>query len=133
MHMAGHPDDQEVRVELLGAGIGERPGRPPLPDRLDDWLQVTAGGRQLVLERPALGAGSPRDDLGPLQRAHAVGEDRARDPWQAALELVEAFGATEHLAHDQERPAVAEDLACLGDRAVLSVASHRATMLARSP
>jgi hypothetical protein len=22
----GHPDDQEIGVELLGAGIGERPG-----------------------------------------------------------------------------------------------------------
>ena len=55
MHMAGHPDDQEVRVELLRAGIGERPGRSPLPHRLDDWLEVAAGGRQLVLEVLPLG------------------------------------------------------------------------------
>ena len=85
MHVAGHPDDQEVGVELLGTRIGERPGRTPLPERLDNWLQVTAGGRQLVLERPALGAGSPREDLGPLQGPQAVSEDRTRDPRQAAL------------------------------------------------
>src|SRR4029450_9655284 len=64
------------------------------------------------------------------ERAHAVGEDRARDPWQAALELVEAARATEHLAHDQKRPTVAEDLGGLDNRAVLRVAAHRATMLA---
>ena len=85
MNMAGHPDDQEVRVELLGAGIGERPGHAPLADRLHDRLEVTAGGREAVFEGAAFGARSARDDLGPLERAHAVGEDRARDPWEAAL------------------------------------------------
>jgi hypothetical protein len=55
----------------------------------------------------------------PPERAHAVGEDRARDPWEAALELVEAPRAAEHLAHDQKRPTVAAGLGGLGDRAVL--------------
>ena len=123
--VSGHPDDQEVGVELLGAGIGERPGNPPLPHRLHDRLQVPAGERQPILERPALGAGAPLDDLGPLERAQAVREDRARDPRQAALKLVEPARAAQHLAHDQERPAVAEDLARLGDRTVLRVAPHR--------
>ena len=59
-----------------------------------------------------------------------IGEDRARDPREAALELVEAIYAAEHLAHDQKRPAVAEDLGGLGNGAVLPVAAHRSTMLA---
>ena len=64
------------------------------------------------------------DDLGTLERTEPVGEDRTRDPRQAALELVEPARTTKHLAHDQERPTVAEDLARLGDRAVLRVAPH---------
>ena len=109
MHMAGHPDDQEVRSSSSGPGSVNDQVTPHSPIA-STWLgrRASAG-----TERPALGAGSPRDDLGLLQRAQALSEDRARDPWQAALSL-EALGAT-HLAHDQERPAVAEDLACLGD------------------
>ena len=87
--VSGHPDDQEVRVELLGAGIGERPRNPPLPHRLDDRLQIAAGEREAILERPALRTSAPLDDLGPLERAQTVREDRARDPRQATLELVE--------------------------------------------
>ena len=49
------------------------------------------------------------------------------------MQLVEAARAAEHLAHDQNRPTVAEGLGGLGDRAVLRVAGHRATMLAAHP
>ena len=127
--MAGDPDNQQVGIELLGARLGERPGRPPLADRLHDGLEVTAGGRQAIPERAALRARPALDHLGALERAHAVGEDRARDPGEAALELVEAARAAEHLAHDQKSPTVAEDLAGLGDRAVLRVAAHRAIIV----
>ena len=36
--VAGHPDDQQGRIELLRARLGERPGRRPFADRLDDRL-----------------------------------------------------------------------------------------------
>src|SRR5262245_1208138 len=75
--VACHPDDQQVGIELFGARLGERPRRPPLADRLHDRLEVAAGGREAIFERAASWAGSARDDLGPLERAHAVGEDRA--------------------------------------------------------
>jgi hypothetical protein len=122
--VAGHPDDQEVGVQLLRAGIGERPISPHFPDRLHDRLQVPAGERQAIVQRPALGAGAPLDDLGPLERAKPTGEDRPRDPREAALQLVEPARTAQELAHDQERPPVAEDLARLGDRAVLRIATH---------
>ena len=113
--MARHPDDQQVGIELVEARLGDRPGRPPLADRLHDRLEVTAGGREAIFEGAASGARPALDDLGPLERAHAVCEDGTRDPREAALQLVEAARAADHLAHDQQRPAVAEDFAGLGD------------------
>ena len=75
--VAGHPHDQERRIELVGARLGERPRRPPLADRLHDRLEVTARGREAIFEGAAPRASPAVDDLGPLERAHAVGEDRA--------------------------------------------------------
>jgi hypothetical protein len=75
--VAGHPHDQQVGIELLRARLGQRPGGAPLTDRLHDRLEVEAGGREAILEGAASGACPARDDLGPLERAHAVGEDRA--------------------------------------------------------
>src|SRR5262245_2101567 len=127
--VAGHPDDQQVGIELLRSRLGERPSRPPLADGLHDRLEVTAGGREAIFEGAPFGASPPLDDVGSLERAHAVGKHGARDPRKAALQLVEAARTAEHLAHDQKRPTVAEDLAGLGDRAVLRVAAHCPTML----
>src|SRR5262249_17589222 len=127
--VAGGPDDQQVGIEFLGARLGDRPRRPPLADRLHDRLEVAAGRREAIFERTALRARPTLDHLGPLERAHTVGKDRARDPWEATLQLVEAARAAEHLAHEQKRPTIAEDLAALGDRAILRVAAHRATMV----
>ena len=75
--VAGHPDDQEVGVQLLGARIGDRPGHPPLAHRLHDRLKVPAGERQAIGQCPPLGAGAPVNDLGPLERAEPISEDRA--------------------------------------------------------
>ncbi|HEX6023819.1 MAG TPA: FAD-binding oxidoreductase [Solirubrobacter sp.] len=47
------------------------------------------------------------------------------------MEFVEPAGAAEHLAHDQKRPTVAEDLGGFRDRAVLRVTAHREPMLRR--
>jgi hypothetical protein len=93
-------------------------------------LEVTAGGCEAIFEGPALGARPALDDLGPFERAHAVGEDRPGYPWEAALELVETARAAEHLAHDQKRPTVTENLGALRYRTVLRVAARHATMLA---
>src|SRR5262249_22456521 len=124
--VAGHPDDQEVGIELVGARLGERPRRPPLADRLHDRLEVPAGVPETVFQGAGFWGRPAARDLGPLAAPAAVGQDRARDPWEAALKLLEAARAAEHLAHDQKRPTVTEDLGALGDRAVLRVAAHPA-------
>ena len=56
-----------------------------------------------------------------------VGEDVLRDP-EIRLEISEAPGAEERVAHDQERPPVAERFERLGDAAVHvleALAGHR--------
>jgi hypothetical protein len=78
--VAGHPDDQQVGIEFLGARLGEGPGRPPLADRLyDRWRSRPAGVRR-IFEGAAFGARPALDDLGPLERAHAVGDDKREIP-----------------------------------------------------
>jgi len=45
-------------------------------------------------------------------------------PGRLRLEVVEVFGAVQHLADDEQRPPVAERPGGLGDRAVLAVGPH---------
>jgi hypothetical protein len=65
--------------------------------------------------------GPPLDHARLLQPAEALGEQRARDAGQAALELVEVADVGQELAHDQHRPAIGEDLGRARHRTVLAV------------
>jgi hypothetical protein len=91
----------------------------PLQQRHHDRPQVDPLLGQAVLEaRGALLVGHAHEDALVDEAAQAVGEDVARDA-EVALEVVEAPHAHERLAHDEDRPAVAEHLEGAGDRAVL--------------
>jgi hypothetical protein len=65
------------------------------------------------------------DDSFPFEVAKALGEQVGGDTRQAVMEVgVPARRLQEQLAHDEEVPAVADHVECLGDRAVLLVGAH---------
>ena len=82
----------------------------PLQQGHHDRPQIEALLGQPVLEaRGALLVGHALEDALVDEAAEAVGEHVARDA-EVALEVVEAAHAHERLAHDEDRPAVAEHL-----------------------
>ena len=84
----------------------------------------------LLIVREMLGGATGFNELqrGLPGISRSVLTDRMRSLERAEIVACNSL-KPEHLAHDQDCPAVAEDLACLRDRAVLGVTSHRATML----
>ena len=104
-----------------GRAVGRRVGVAPLQQRDDDGPQVGALAGQPVFEALravliALAAQDARVD----EALKPCLQDVAGNP-EAALELVEAMGAEECIAQDQERPALADELERAGDRAFLAV------------
>jgi hypothetical protein len=80
--------------------------------------------RQAILGPLAAWRDASLDHTGLLQPAQALGQKRARDAGQAALELVEVADLGQQLAHDQHRPAIGEDLRRARHRTVLAVQVH---------
>src|SRR5215203_3297329 len=84
-----------------------------------DGAQLAPGRRQGVLESRAstLGPVCPTlDDPLVDQQRQTLGEDVAGDA-EVLLQGIEPAYAVEEVAHDQDGPAVTEDLRGLGDRA----------------
>ena len=125
---APHPPHQERGILLLSAGVAKRPARPPLSKRLDDGFEFSARGAQMVFGPAAVGGQPSFNHAGLIQLPQALGQQRTRDPREAALEVVEPVDALEELANNERSPAVAEDLRAPSDRAVLSVRLHGPSM-----
>src|SRR4051794_39598926 len=105
-----------VEQQQRGAGLVGEGLVAPAHDRHDGGIEVAAHRRELVLE--ALGlllVADPVEDPGAGERLEARGEDVAGDA-EVALELGEPADAEEGLAHDQEGPALTEDLHRAADR-----------------
>ena len=115
---APDPPHQHGRVELVLARLAERPAGAPLGQPEDDRPELLAGRRRLVA---VVGAA---DQAGALELVEALGQDGPRHPGQPAGDLVEPARADEQVAHDEQRPAVTQDLEGPGDRAVLPVPRH---------
>ena len=115
-------DDQHRRA-LGGGGVAVAPGEQR--DQRRPEVEPLLGEEVLVALRIAL-VGAPFEDVlvdQPLEprREHVAGDA------EPLLQLVEAPPPVHHVADDQQRPALADDLERLGDRADLArvvVAEH---------
>ena len=74
-----------------------------------------AAARQAFLRRAAL------DEAGALELAQSPRQERGRDARHATMDLVELRAAVDEAADDEQRPALAQQLDCERERAVLTV------------
>src|SRR5438067_1089279 len=98
----------------------------PAADREEHRLQRFAAAREVVLRsQRMLAIDVPFDDAGGFELLEAVGEDARRHRRLALEELLELRCAEQHVADDQQRPAIADDVERLRDWAHLAVAAAR--------
>ena len=114
---------QEADVELAALEPAADPARAPVAEGHHDRAQLLAGAGEVVLGAGAA-AGDALDDADLLELAQPLREQRRRHARHAAADVVEAGAAAEQLAHDERRPALAEDLGAARDGAELAVVDH---------
>src|SRR5262249_34670991 len=76
-----------------------------------------------------VGLGCRLDDAEAFELLEPLGEQGAGEPGRAGEDFAEGFAAQMHVADDQRRPALGEDLRAAGDRAVLAVGPHEHSVL----
>jgi hypothetical protein len=116
-------EGEPVALECLIRPLFAHERQTPTSELADDCVEIAAATRQAeecrCNRRWCLLA---RNDADPLELLQAVCEQVGCDPRQAVSQVrVAAWPAQEQLAHDQQRPALAEDVKAFGDGAVLVV------------
>jgi hypothetical protein len=115
-------DHERVGADPRVLGGRERRDAAPAAEREHDRLELPAtrgervdlgarGGRELVV----------LEDPGRLEVAQALREDVGAEVGQAGAQVGEALGAEQQLAHDEERPALADDVEGAGDATAIPV------------
>ena len=108
---------QGLRGGGEGLGAGEV-GEAPAGEGDEDVAQGLAGGGELVVEASAvLLIGGLGDEALLVEVLEAVGEDVGGDAFGGGEEFIEALLAEEEIAHDEDGPAVAEEVERARDRA----------------
>src|SRR5262249_55041937 len=122
-----HRPQRHERVEVFGGDL-EPPGAP-FAKGLADLEQIVARAGELVTLTAALGLRCRLDDAEAFELLEPLREERAGEPGRALEDFAEGFTAQMHVADDQRRPALGEDLRATGDRAVLPVGPHEHSVL----
>src|SRR6266850_4893594 len=101
-------------------------------------MRITSGSRGSAVRRVRRWT-SPSSALAALehagveQRAQTGREHRARDARDTAVHLAETAAAAEQLAHDEQRPALTEQIEGAGHGAELAVGFHGRHHTPRTP
>jgi hypothetical protein len=108
--------------EFVGVGRRTKRTRAPQRELSNDRPKLLSVFRQLV----DAGGGRRRqgpfgDDAGGLEVTQAGGEDVRPDSGQVPCEVGVALRACHQLAHDEQRPPLADQIERVGDRAVVVV------------
>src|SRR5262249_6367054 len=122
-HAAAHLPEQHVGVELAPRQRARQPPLPPGPELAEDPGELLPGLGERVA-RALLVVRLARDDAGVDELAEARGEHGARDARDATAHVSESRAPGQQLPHDEERPALAEEIERTRDRAELAVALH---------
>src|SRR5262245_113552 len=122
---AAHVPHQDGDVELVAAELGSEPALAPLAQLPDDRSEFLTGLRQMVLR--ALRTLLALDHADLLELLQAQAEQAAGHQRDAAMQIAEMRAAAQQFSQYQWRPALAEDLGALGDRAKLTIAFHNSS------
>jgi len=117
---------EPVAAERIGGRRVLQQRRAPASNRLRDGAQLLAARRETnEHRRDGRRLPLPHGDAGGLELAQPRGEQVRRDPRQAVAQVgVAARPAQEQLADDEQRPAIADDVEGLRERAELAVGPH---------
>src|SRR5262249_49119480 len=111
-------DPEPLCVKGVGARSRSELGETPQGDRLEDGPQRLAALSEL--EVPS-GLSIACDDACLLEFSQPGGEHVGRDTWESRMQIGVPKRSEKQLADDEQRPAIAEHVQCLRDRAVLPV------------
>jgi hypothetical protein len=105
--MAARPIPQSpVTHRSKSSRASSDPGSVPFAQPLDHALEIVSSVRQGILDAVGPETVAALDDAAILEMPETRHEQRARDPWEPALDLVEMLAAGEQLTHNQWRPAI---------------------------
>ena len=90
--------------------------------------RAAALGQRVARAQRALAVALARDEPEILEPAQPAGEQVGRDRLQRAREVAVARDAAQQVAHDQQRPAIADGIERRRDRAVVGVGGHGDTL-----
>jgi len=121
-----HRAEREHECIDADGGALRKVGRPggPAAERHDGGLELQAPAGQLV--HPGAGRRrelAPAHDRRPLQLLQPLGENVRTDAGQAGAQAGEALGAEHQLAHDEEGPALTDQVEGMRRRASVVVAA----------
>src|SRR5262245_5094740 len=128
--VAHRPQGHE-RVEVLGGDL--EPSGSPLAERLADPVELVPRRSELVRVPAPARLGRGLDGPEPLELSQPLREEGAEEPGGALQDLAERLASEIQIPDDQRGPALGEDLGAPGDRAVLAVGSHAASLAPRRP
>ena len=122
-----HRPEGHKGVEVLGGDL--EPTRTPLAERLADREEVVARRRELVVVPAPVGLGCRLDDTEPFELPEPLGEQGSGESGRALQDITEASAKVE--VRMIAVSALGEDLGATGDRAVLAVGPHNASVAHR--
>ena len=117
-----HRPERHVRIEVLRGDL--EPPSSPLAEGLADLEQIVARARELVPVTAPLRLRRRLDHAEAFELLEPLAEHGAGEPGGTVEDLAEGLTAQIHVADDQRRPTLGEDLRATGDRAVLAVGPH---------
>ena len=120
--MARLPGDAMSWGDAVKEAFDPARERGPAPERKDDLLEITAPvGERVDVRRRRRRELVALDDARALEFAQAIGDDVGARVREASLEIGETLRPEQQLADHEQRPALADEIESVGDRAAIAV------------
>src|SRR5262249_25618785 len=116
-----HSPHHKSRIEIVSGDEVPCMSKTPVAEGAHDFTGGFPGWRKPVFMPRSVCAASFLDDTLLFQLPQPFDQQRARNQCHAAVDIIEAMGAEQQLAHDEWRPSCRKDFGCLGHRTKLAI------------